>query len=324
MPTPNARRARLFPAFTLVELLVVIAIIGILVALLLPAVQAAREAARRTQCLANQKNIALAMHNYHSANNELPIGNYMQGNIGDIRDTFSGWTIEIMPYVEDNTLRALYDSNKTVRMEDAKHQVFRETLIPLYTCPSDFEPVLANPESGPSANVSTGGGGRGDTASLVNYRSSTYRANAGRTNGETTWYLGESLPANASAATPSPYGWRGPLHAVPLPNSTATGLLKKMHAEAFRHISDGTSKTLMLGESTNIYERRRTFWAYPSWGNYINSQVSIQNQILGRLRALPRQRSHRRRAAVPVGMVCRASQRHEHRHVRWLGPLSHV
>src|SRR6187399_32765 len=88
--------------FTLVELLVVIAIIGVLVALLLPAVQAAREAARRMRCQNNLKQIGLATHNFHDINNELPRS--FKG------ETQLSWHVYILPYLE---MQALYNNFDT-------------------------------------------------------------------------------------------------------------------------------------------------------------------------------------------------------------------
>src|SRR5512147_2313581 len=99
----NTRRA-----FTLIELLVVIAIIGVLIALLLPAVQAAREAARRSQCVNNLKQIGLAMHNYHSARNAFPLGSAKNPKNwpGDSDLIWSGWSAHAMmlPYLEQQAL----------------------------------------------------------------------------------------------------------------------------------------------------------------------------------------------------------------------------
>ena len=92
-------RSRLPRAFTLVELLVVIAIIGILVALLLPAVQAAREAARRTQCKNNLKQIGIALHNIHDTEGALPQGVYT--NPRDARSAGLSWFTRLLPYIEE-------------------------------------------------------------------------------------------------------------------------------------------------------------------------------------------------------------------------------
>jgi prepilin-type N-terminal cleavage/methylation domain-containing protein/prepilin-type processing-associated H-X9-DG protein len=122
-------------AFTLVELLVVIAIIGILVALLLPAIQAAREAARRSQCSNNLHQISLAMHNHLSTLRFVP------PSLDWSQSTASGWSpfARLLPYAEDPALHGLIDfrysySDLTNAPQHAKVTAMR---IPMYTCPSE-------------------------------------------------------------------------------------------------------------------------------------------------------------------------------------------
>ena len=132
--------------FTLVELLVVIAIIGVLVALLLPAVQAAREAARRSQCLNNLKQLGLAMLNYESAKGGLPPmalywseaeynAAYDPDGPGSWYDDH-GWYIPLMPYIEQSGVKAIVDVKKS--FSDASNEAARRAMIPMHACPSDI------------------------------------------------------------------------------------------------------------------------------------------------------------------------------------------
>jgi prepilin-type N-terminal cleavage/methylation domain-containing protein/prepilin-type processing-associated H-X9-DG protein len=128
-----SRRTR---GFTLIELLVVIAIIGVLIALLLPAVQAAREAARRAQCVNNLKQIGLAMHNYHDANNSLPLGRTLQA--GAYRP-FSQFA-RILGYMEQKT--AFDSANFSLGSYDPTNATAAATTVSSFLCPSDVTPKI--------------------------------------------------------------------------------------------------------------------------------------------------------------------------------------
>jgi len=155
------RRSRI-AAFTLVELLVVIAIIGILVSLLLPAVQSAREAARRMQCGNNIRQLGLALHNYHTANSVFPAGQYIKIDT-TTPDNWVRWSwfAGVLPFIEQQNLADSFAEHLsgprtgTYSYTDLPN---KEAVVPTFMCPSD----PANPKTTNGAAASNQQGFHGN------------------------------------------------------------------------------------------------------------------------------------------------------------------
>src|SRR6516162_2040974 len=172
--------------FTLIELLVVIAIIAVLVALLLPAVQQAREAARRSQCKNNLKQLGLAMHNYHDLYKDFPMGGWISGS----KDVGS-YMVRILPYVDQAPLYSLINFSINVDSQILPNgQALATTIIPLYQCPSDDAQVLQtgsqNYGNNPRAKANyTGNLGNQNSNSSCNLAWNLLNTNGSQTNGDT-------------------------------------------------------------------------------------------------------------------------------------------
>ena len=206
--------------FTLVELLVVIAIIGVLVALLLPAVQAAREASRRTSCVNNLKQIGLALHNYHDVNNCFPASRH---------DYYHTWFIAVLPHLEQQGFYDAWDWKKNYYQQD---DATRMKTVSGYFCPSRRTPV-ANAVSLSPLDVPDG-----TTNPHKAGACSDYAGNIG-SNGSDYWW---TIHNDGSTITPG----NGPFKiATNWSNNPKPPLApgRKSH-----EILDGLSNTIFVGE----------------------------------------------------------------------------
>jgi len=216
--------------FTLIELLVVIAIIAILIALLLPAVQQAREAARRTQCKNNLKQYGLALHNYHDTFDLFPYGHQQELYAGQTKRRDS-WFQRVLPYLEQANRYSLYESYATVDPYQGEyiHRITNQNIvgpIPGASCPSD-------------PNSPGRGGNGGITAFQSNY---AVCAGIGQT---------RTIDATTNIITATNRN---------VANTTAgTGLFYMHSKNGIRNCKDGSSNTLLVGEGI-IRDNSRGGW----------------------------------------------------------------
>jgi prepilin-type N-terminal cleavage/methylation domain-containing protein/prepilin-type processing-associated H-X9-DG protein len=238
------RASLLERGFTLVELLVVIAIIGVLVALLLPAVQAAREAARRTQCANNHKQAGLACINYADAKRFFPpaTGNFDDNVPRPPQEEAWGYIAYILPYIERT---ALYESfDKRYSWRDANNEIPTTTPLSEFKCPSydSVQRVVVN-SSGYSGLF-----GVSDESPLATHIRGVMGAN---TQFEDMPFFCDTLvgpyhlktKSNGECAGSSDGGSDGGYTAI-------NGVIVHGSTVRFKNITDGTSKTFVLGEAS--------------------------------------------------------------------------
>lgn len=276
----SRRTGRDRTGFTLVELLVVIAIIGILVALLLPAIQAAREAARRAQCLNNLKQMGLALLNYESARKAYPRGRWnvvsTDTSKHDVTDRPAdksndhSWTVVVLPYAEEQNIASRYDLKKAWFHADNRTVVSYPLAV--FVCPSFPETSRFD-----MSFTSTLKPAAGDYGCVNGVGSTPWDAHRPE--------LGGPHPGDD--------------------HSRAIGVLHKVFERApsrIKDITDGTSKTLLIVESAgrpDLYTQGRkgdangveklvtsgTGWADPDSGFMVNTEPVINRTNRGEIYA---------------------------------------
>lgn len=219
-------------AFTLIELLVVIAIIGVLITLLLPAVQQAREAARRSQCKNNLKQIALAMHNYHDSHNVFPYGHGMRNTAENpTKHAFDCWFQLLLPYVDQANLYNQYMADNTTIIYSVPASI-AGTVVSSFACPSD-----------PSAPGRGGNGVCNNSNTWAFHGSYIANAGVGGLGGTTSAYA--YTIANGVITPPASGGLVSTTNKIFVNPNGIFGFVSKIN---LRDVTDGASNTLLLSE----------------------------------------------------------------------------
>jgi hypothetical protein len=255
----------------LVELLVVIAIIGVLVALLLPAIQAARESARRTQCTNQLKQLVTGGLNHESVTKHFPTGGWGWSWVGDADRGFGqaqpgGWLYNILPFIEEHVKHDLPKDGKPEELTEPQLEGARNMLIDpitIITCPTRRSGVFPCPEKSLRfAHNSALNAGRG-----IDLGRGDYAANAG------DYSIGggksgpPSLKLQAGWFTVNKTGLITP-EENPSGTQELTGVSFQRSEVAIRHVTDGTSKTYFAGEKyldTRSYDNGKDTGDNETW-----------------------------------------------------------
>ena len=226
VPTIPAKANTQRSGFTLIELLVVIAIIAVLIALLLPAVQQAREAARRTQCKNNLKQLGLALHNFHDTYSRFPPGCASDGvPFGTAQSNWgSSWKVYILPYIDQANVYSRWQFHTSSGYTNPNNMsttvpLVHQLKIPSYRCPSSSLPEFYTAPANANA--------------ILMYTSYTGTAGAYSVGGATN-----KAPFNQAASTG--YGF-----------ISGNGLLYSSSQSNMRDCTDGTSNTFIVHEESD-------------------------------------------------------------------------
>ncbi len=259
----SVRNARSRSAFTLIELLVVIAIVGILIGLLLPAVQQAREAARRSQCANNLKQIGLAVHNFSDENNSLPDSSRPNSNTPRI-----SWETKILPFVDQQTLFTRIDQTANWSATSAQtgysapNWVAVYARIPTFECPdstnADTDQTRRDDDWDPGSNPT---GIRAALTSPLDPRTlwQTTTAPTGRYAAPTDYSTIVDVQAVLQSLTDSSGNTAVDTYTAGGSPSAANGIIPKNVKARFEDVKDGLSNTILAVESAG----RPHLWQKP-------------------------------------------------------------